>query len=242
MALAAASTPRVGPGERTSSCGGSAWVRGKLCMAVGRRTCPSRQSRKRSTSWSSSVSDYMSSTQAPSRLKQIDRRSCTGNVNSLKLGGLPAHPLRNTRSRPATRVWVCRGSDALQADVLTVPSRCAARVAFCWKRDKTIRVPAGIMEGTTGEAAGRVQSKSTLSACGDQLAAHTGAAYPLPTRVGRRRCSRGCCKFSGSSGTSERGSSSLSGSRPRLVLRPSSSSRSEAGTGCRTRAERRHAR
>jgi len=170
MALAAASTPNVRPVGRTSSCGGSAWVRGKLCMAVGRRTCPSRQSRKRSTSWSSSVSDYMSSTQAPSRLKQIDRRSCTGNVNSLKLGGLPAHPLRNTRSRPATRVWVCRGSDALQADVLTVPSRCAARVAFCWKRDKTIRVPAGIMEGTAGEAAGRVQSKSTLSACGDQLA------------------------------------------------------------------------
>ena len=127
MALAAASTPNVRPVGRTSSCGGSAWVRGKLCMAVGRRTCPSRQSRKRSTSWSSSVSGYMSSTQAPSRLKQIDRRSCTGNVNSPKLGGLPAHPLRNTRSRPATRVWVCRGSDALQADVLTVPSRCARR-------------------------------------------------------------------------------------------------------------------
>lgn len=56
-------------------------------MAVGRRACPSRRLRRRSTSWSSSVSDSMSSTQAPSRLKQIDGRSRTGNVNLLKLGG-----------------------------------------------------------------------------------------------------------------------------------------------------------
>jgi len=55
-------------------------------MAVGRRGCPSRQLRRRSTSWYSSVSDSMSSAQAPSRLKQIDGRSCTGNVNLLKLG------------------------------------------------------------------------------------------------------------------------------------------------------------
>jgi hypothetical protein len=73
--------------------GGSAWVRGKLCMAVGRRDCPSRQLRRRSTSWSSSVSDYTSSTLAPSRWKQIDWRLCTGNVNLLKLGGRPARPL-----------------------------------------------------------------------------------------------------------------------------------------------------
>jgi hypothetical protein len=73
--------------------GGSAWVRGKLCMAVGRRACPSRQLRRRSTSWSSSVSDYTSSTLAPSRWKQIDWRLCTGNVNLLKLGGRPARPL-----------------------------------------------------------------------------------------------------------------------------------------------------
>jgi hypothetical protein len=67
---------------------------GKPCMAVGRRACPSRQLRRRSTSWSSSVSDCMSSTQAPSRLKQIDGRSCTGNANLLKLGGRPARLLR----------------------------------------------------------------------------------------------------------------------------------------------------
>ena len=73
--------------------GGSAWVRGKLCMAVGRRACPSRQLRRRSTSWSSSVSDYTSSTLAPSRWKQIDWRLCIGNVNLLKLGGRPARPL-----------------------------------------------------------------------------------------------------------------------------------------------------
>jgi hypothetical protein len=30
----------------------------------------------------------------PSRLKQIDGRSCTGNANLLKLGGRPARPLR----------------------------------------------------------------------------------------------------------------------------------------------------
>ena len=98
MALAAASTPSVRPGGRTSSCEGPAWVRGKLCMAVGRRACPSRQLRRRSTSWSSSVSDYMTSTQAPSRLKQIDGPSCTGNVNLLKLGGRPARPLKGFHS------------------------------------------------------------------------------------------------------------------------------------------------
>ena len=36
-----------------------------------------------------------SSTLAPGRLKQIDWRSCTGNVNLLKLGGRPARPLRS---------------------------------------------------------------------------------------------------------------------------------------------------
>ena len=35
------------------------------------------------------------STQARSRLKQIDGRSCIGNVNSLKLDGRPARPLRS---------------------------------------------------------------------------------------------------------------------------------------------------
>jgi hypothetical protein len=37
----------------------------------------------------------MSSAPAPSRLKRIDGRSCTGNVNLLKLGGRPARPLRS---------------------------------------------------------------------------------------------------------------------------------------------------
>jgi len=64
-------------------------------MALDRRGCPSRQLRRRSTSWSSSVSDSTSGTLAPSRLKQIDWRSCTGNVNLLKLGGRPARPLRS---------------------------------------------------------------------------------------------------------------------------------------------------
>jgi hypothetical protein len=95
MALAAANTPSVRPGGRTSSCGGSEWVKGKLWMAVGRRACPWRQSRTHSTSWSSSVSDYTSSTRAPSRSKQIDERSCTGSVNLLKLGGRPTRPLRS---------------------------------------------------------------------------------------------------------------------------------------------------
>jgi hypothetical protein len=63
-------------------------------MAVGRRACPSRQLRRHSTSWSSSVSGCMSSTRAPSRLKRIDGRSCTGNVNLLKLGGRPARRFR----------------------------------------------------------------------------------------------------------------------------------------------------
>jgi hypothetical protein len=64
-----------------------------------------------------------------------------------------------------------------------------------------------------------------------------GAAYPLPTRVGRRRCSRGCCRFSGSSGTSEGGSSSPIGSRQLPALRRSSSSRCGPGARCRRRAE-----
>jgi hypothetical protein len=68
---------------------------GKPGMAVGRPACPSRQLRRRSTSWSSSVSDCMSNTQAPSRSKQIDGRSCTGSANLLKLGGRPARPLRS---------------------------------------------------------------------------------------------------------------------------------------------------
>ena len=71
-------------------------------MAVGRRACPSRQLRRRSTSWYSSVSDSMSSAQAPSRLKQIDGRSCTGNVNLLKLGwptSPSAEPRRSARLR-----------------------------------------------------------------------------------------------------------------------------------------------
>jgi hypothetical protein len=63
-------------------------------MAVGRRACPWRRLRRRSTSWSSSASDYTTRTLAPSRLKQIDWRSCTGNVNLLKLGGRAARPLR----------------------------------------------------------------------------------------------------------------------------------------------------
>jgi hypothetical protein len=63
-------------------------------MPVGRRACPSRQLRRHSTSWSSSVSDCMSSARGPSRLKQIDGRSCTGNANLLKLGGRLARPLR----------------------------------------------------------------------------------------------------------------------------------------------------
>jgi hypothetical protein len=63
-------------------------------VAVGRRACPSRQLRRRSTSWSPRVRDCMRSTQAPSRLKQIDGRSCTGNANLLKLGGRLARPLR----------------------------------------------------------------------------------------------------------------------------------------------------
>jgi hypothetical protein len=67
-------------------------------MAVGRRGCPSRQLRRRSTSWYSSVSDSMSSAQATSRLKQIDGRSCTGNVNLLKLGW-PTSPSAERRGR-----------------------------------------------------------------------------------------------------------------------------------------------
>jgi hypothetical protein len=75
-------------------------------MAVGRRACPSRQLRRRSTAWSSSVSAYMSSNQAPSRLKQIDGRSCTGNVNLLQLGwptspfAEPRRSARHPRLRP----------------------------------------------------------------------------------------------------------------------------------------------
>ena len=60
-----------------------------------------------------------------------------------------------------------------------------------------------------GEAAGRVPSKSTLMARAGPAHGHTGAANPHPTRIGRRRCSRGCCKFSGSSGTSGKGSKRL---------------------------------
>ena len=62
--------------------------------------------------------------------------------------------------------------------------------------------------GGAGETADRAPSKAHERRPGTH-SPHTVATYPLQTRVGRRRCSRGCCKFSGSSGTSERGSSSL---------------------------------
>ena len=68
---------------------------GKAMHGIRQTSLPAEAIRRRSTSWSSSVSDYTSSTVAPSRLKQIDWRSCTGNVNLLKLGGRPARPLRS---------------------------------------------------------------------------------------------------------------------------------------------------
>jgi hypothetical protein len=101
--------------------------------------------------------------------------------------------------------------------------------------------PPRVREGTVGEggAAGeatgsrRIESRKSRAR---SRSPHTGAAYPLPTRVGRRRCSRGCCGFSGSSGTSERGSNSPNGSHQWLPLRRSAPSRSGVGVRCRRRA------
>jgi hypothetical protein len=119
-------------------------------MAVGRRACPSRQSRRRSTSWSSSASDCMSSTQAPSRLKQIDGRSCTGNVSLLKLGGRPARPLRNfattflgcqlkTNPEKATRDFVLAAEEFINQDVASDERRAVYQVALLAKmQDETL--------------------------------------------------------------------------------------------------------
>src|SRR5215210_3644566 len=69
-------------------------------MAAGRRACPWRRLRRRSTSWSSSVSDYTTRTRALNRLKQIEWRSCIGNGNLLKPGGPAARPLRRLGAIP----------------------------------------------------------------------------------------------------------------------------------------------
>jgi len=93
MAIPAARTPSFRSVGSTSSPEAPQWLSGKL-RVDGRRVCPSRQLRRRSRPWSSSGSDYTSGSQVASRSKQIDGRSCIGNANLLKLGGLPARPLK----------------------------------------------------------------------------------------------------------------------------------------------------
>jgi hypothetical protein len=92
------------------------------------------------------------------------------------------------------------------------------RAAPRWRRDKTIGCRwddrrhggRGCRRIPPREHRARARTRSP----------RTGAAYPLPTRVGRRRCSRGCCEFSGSSGTSEGGRNRPPNLRQRTAPEP----------------------
>ena len=133
MAIPRASTPSLRPVGGRVRAGGSAWVRGMLCVAVGRRACPSRRLRRRSTSWSSSVSDSMSSARVLSRLKQTDGRFRTGNVNLLKLGGptsaSPEPPGVRLAARIATHSESLRWISTRRSRMLAVCSTASASVA-----------------------------------------------------------------------------------------------------------------